>query len=114
MHDEKQHDAMGAIAGALGQRETRLQSGFELQVLKECLKNNRSTKGRKLLIFEAKARDLVKTGQNGLFAIPHLRCPPEKGSMLFSSNTIDTPFSEAPQVYTGLPGDSEWANLMQQ
>ena len=54
---------MGTIAGALGQRETRLQSGFELQVLKERLKNNRSTKGRKLLIFEAKAWDLVKTGQ---------------------------------------------------
>ena len=66
---------MGTIARALGQREARLQSGFELQVLKERLKNNRST----------------KAGQNGLLAISHLRCPPEKGSMLFSSNTIDTP-----------------------
>ena len=67
--------------------EALLQSRFQMQPLEEHLKDDHATEGRKLLILETKLRELVKTGQNSLFAVLHLRCPPEGGSILSQSTT---------------------------
>ena len=81
MQDEPQHDEMRSKdRGALG-GEALLQSRLQIQALEEQLNNNGSRKGGQLLVFEAKTRELVETGQNGALAAFHLRCPPEKGSM---------------------------------
>jgi hypothetical protein len=66
--------------------------------LKEHEKDDRSGKGSKLLILEAKTRELGKTGTNRLSAVLHLRCPPGMGVGYVFVNIIDTQFPEVSQV----------------
>ena len=73
--------------GSTNFEKALLQSRFQMQPLEEHLKDDHAIEGRKLLILETKLRELVKTGQNSLFAALHLRCPPEGGSILSQSTT---------------------------
>ena len=113
MHDEQQHHEMGTKdRGALG-GEARLQPSLQIQAPEEQLQNDGSRKGSKLLILEAKTRELVETGQNVFFPEPHLRCPPGRGRYMSWSTVSNTPFSEGAASDNGPFGGGKSPVLMQ-